>query len=108
MYSILPNQLTSPEKIKRKMIGKKYFTVSFLLVVFLVVGAGCRSKAPLKFPKGVITESRPAKEQSNRQLRKSDSGIVQGSYAPGQLKKATGEKSAKKYAPGQMKKRKKR
>lgn len=90
------------------MIAKRILTLSLLVVLIIIVGAGCRSKAPLKFPKGVITESRPAKEQSNRQLRKSDSGIVKGAYAPGQVKKATGEKSAKRYAPCQTKKRKKR
>jgi predicted small lipoprotein YifL len=90
------------------MIAKRIVPVSLLVFLLIVVGAGCRSKAPLKFPKGVITESRPAKEQSNRQLRKSGSGITQGSYAPGQMKKATGDKNAKRYSPGQSKKRKKR
>lgn len=90
------------------MIAKRIVTVALFLFLLIIVGAGCRSKAPLKFPKGVITESRPAKEQSNRQLRKSDSGIVQSNYAPGQVKKKTGDKNAKRYAPGQTKKRKKR
>jgi len=64
--------------------------LSFLLVsVFLVFGTGCMVIHPQHRSRGVIIESRPNSKMP-----------------PGQMKKMTGEKSAKHYAPGQVKKHK--
>jgi hypothetical protein len=62
-----------------------------LLSAFLIMGTGCRVQQKRYIIKGQIVSSPPAKKAP-----------------PGQLKKATGTKSAKDYAPGQTKKRKKK
>jgi len=70
------------------MRTKNYLIIILLFAVFVFFGTGCKSYQKLRHPKGVIIESRPA-----------------GKKPPGQMKKLTGEKSAKNYAPGQTKKK---
>ncbi|HCY42107.1 MAG TPA: hypothetical protein DHV48_12250 [Prolixibacteraceae bacterium] len=73
------------------MRTKNFLIIILLFAVFVVFGTSCKSYSKLRHPKGVIIESRPA-----------------GKKPPGQMKKLTGEKSAKNYAPGQMKKKHKK
>jgi len=73
------------------MKTKKHLLILLLLSVFLVFGTGCMVIHPQQHrSRGVIIENRPS-----------------GKIPPGQMKKMTGEKSAKHYAPGQVKKHKK-
>lgn len=61
-----------------------------LITIFLASATSCRVVFPHRHSKSVIVEPTPS-----------------GKVPPGQIKKATGAKSAKAYAPGQNKKRKK-
>lgn len=72
------------------MKTRKPFLILFLLAVFLVFGTGCMVIRPHHHP------SRTVIIHSNHK----------GKVPPGQMKKATGAKSAKQYAPGQQKKHK--
>lgn len=72
-------------KIKRNLL------VLLLLSVFLIIGTGCKVQQKRTMSKGQIISSPPAYKMP-----------------PGQMKKATGAKSAKAYAPGQNKKYKKK
>lgn len=67
--------------------------ILFILALFLVFGSSCKVIRPQQHPRPsrtVIIHSNP-----------------NGKIPPGQMKKATGAKSAKHYAPGQAKKHKK-
>jgi len=74
------------------MKTRKPFLILFLLAAFLVFGTGC-------------TIIRPGYHHTSRTviIRTNPNGKI----PPGQMKKATGAKSAKQYAPGQNKKHKK-
>ena len=69
---------------------KLFFTIISIAIIALF-SSGCR-----------VIHSHP---RSNTVIIKQNPN---GKIPPGQLKKVTGEKSAKKYAPGQNKKSKKR
>ena len=69
----------------------KHLFILLVLSVFLLMGTGCVVHHPTYHKKGMIISTRP-----------------QGKVPPGQMKKMTGEKSAKAYAPGQVKKNKKK
>jgi hypothetical protein len=71
------------------MKTRKPFLIHFLLAVFLVFGSGCTIIRP-----GYHHPSRTVIIHTN----------PNGKIPPGQMKKATGAKSAKQYAPGQVKK----
>ena len=71
------------------MKTQRHFLILFLVSVFLVFGTGCMVIRPQHHPRPsrtVIIHSNPS-----------------GKIPPGQMKKATGAKSAKHYAPGQQK-----
>jgi len=69
--------------------NKSIFTL-LLIAIFLVSATGCRVVRPHHHrSKTVIIAPNPS-----------------GKVPPGQVKKATGAKSAKEYAPGQNKKKK--
>lgn len=72
------------------MKTKKPLLIPILLVAFLIVASGCRIVYPQYRSGKVIISTNP-----------------NGNVPPGQMKKITGEKSAKNYAPGQIKKKKK-
>jgi len=74
------------------MKTRKSYLILFLISAFLILGTGCTIVRPgYHHPsKTVIIRTNP-----------------NGKIPPGQMKKATGAKSAKQYAPGQQKKRKK-
>jgi hypothetical protein len=74
------------------MKTKNQFLILFLVSLFLIFGTSCTVIRPQHHhPSGtVIIHSNPS-----------------GKIPPGQMKKATGAKSAKQYAPGQAKKHKK-
>lgn len=72
------------------MKTKKPLLIFLLLAVFLVFGTGCRVYIPHQHSRSMIIHTNPS-----------------GKIPPGQMKKMTGEKSAKQYAPGQVKKHKK-
>ena len=72
------------------MKTKSSLFILILIVIFLIPVAGCKEVHPKRQTKSVI-------------LQPNSSGKV----PPGQVKKATGAKSAKVYAPGQNKKKKK-
>jgi len=74
------------------MKTRKPFLILFLLAAFLVFGTGCTIIRP-----GYHHPSRTVIIKTN----------PNGKIPPGQMKKATGAKSAKQYAPGQQKKQKK-
>jgi hypothetical protein len=74
------------------MKTKKQFLILFLISAFLVLGTSCMIVRP-----GYNHPSRTVFIRTN----------PNGKIPPGQMKKMTGEKSAKKYAPGQVKKQKK-
>jgi hypothetical protein len=71
------------------MTNKKQTLILFFISVFMIAGTGC-------------TIVHPKYRQPSRTVivRTNPSGKV----PPGQMKKMTGEKSAKQYAPGQAKK----
>lgn len=74
------------------MKARKSLFIIALIAVFLISATSCRVFRPhYHHPSTVIIHSNP-----------------NGKIPPGQLKKVTGEKSAKKYAPGQNKKGKKK
>ncbi|MDP2338072.1 MAG: hypothetical protein Q8N05_16825 [Bacteroidota bacterium] len=73
------------------MKTKKHLLILLLLSVFLIFGTGCTIIHPQHRSRGVIIHSNPS-----------------GRIPPGQMKKMTGEKSAKQYAPGQVKKHKRK
>jgi hypothetical protein len=75
------------------MKTKEPSIIFLLLAVFLVFGSSCRIVYPHRYhhSKTVIIHSNPS-----------------GKVPPGQMKKMTGEKSAKHYAPGQQKKHKRK
>ena len=73
------------------MKTKKHLLVLLVLSAFLLFGTGCVVHYPTYHKKGVIISTKP-----------------NGKIPPGQMKKMTGEKSAKAYAPGQQKKHKKK
>jgi hypothetical protein len=73
------------------MKTKKHFLILLVLSVFLIFGTGCAVYYPHHHSRGVIINSEPS-----------------GRIPPGQMKKMTGEKSAKNYAPGQVKKHKRK
>lgn len=77
------NQNTKKMKIKRSLF------ILILIAIFLIPATGCKVVQPHRHSKSVIFRSNPS-----------------GKVPPGQLKKATGAKSAKEYAPGQNKKKK--
>lgn len=66
---------------------KKLLLLPVLLIIFLLLGTGCRVYHPHTYYKGQVVSTRP-----------------QGKVPPGQMKKMTGAQSAKAYAPGQVKK----
>jgi flagellar basal body-associated protein FliL len=72
------------------MKTKNSLFILILIVIFLIPVAGCKVVQPHRQSKSVIFRSNQS-----------------GKIPPGQLKKATGAKSAKEYAPGQNKKKKK-
>jgi hypothetical protein len=71
------------------MKTRKSFLILFLFALFLIFGTGCTIIRP-----GYHYPSRTVIIQTN----------PNGKVPPGQMKKATGAKSAKQYAPGQVKK----
>jgi hypothetical protein len=73
------------------MKTQKLVILLFSFVLIFVFTSGCRVIQPKHRSKTVIIQTNP-----------------NGKIPPGQLKKVTGEKSAKKYAPGQNKKPKKK
>lgn len=74
------------------MKTKNQILILFLISVFLILGTGCTIIRP-----GYYHPTRTVIIQTN----------PNGKIPPGQMKKATGAKSAKQYAPGQQKKHKK-
>ena len=74
------------------MKSKNQILILFLISAFLLVGASCTVVRP-----GYYHPTRTVIIQTN----------PNGKVPPGQMKKMTGEKSAKQYAPGQQKKQKK-
>ena len=73
------------------MKTKKQTLILFLVFAFLIIGSSC-------------TIIRPAYHHPSRTVIISTN--PSGKIPPGQMKKATGAKSAKAYAPGQNKKNK--
>ena len=73
------------------MRAKKNILILLVLSIFLIIGSGCRVQQKRTISRGQIISSQPS-----------------GKVPPGQMKKATGAKSAKAYAPGQNKKFKKK
>lgn len=73
------------------MKTKNPFLILVLLIAFLISGSGCRVIYPQYREKTITISTNPS-----------------GKVPPGQMKKMTGEKSAKNYAPGQVKKRNKK
>jgi hypothetical protein len=73
------------------MKTKKHLLILFLVSVFLIIGNSCTVVRPQYHhpSRTVIVHPNPS-----------------GKVPPGQMKKMTGEKSAKHYAPGQKKKHK--
>jgi flagellar basal body-associated protein FliL len=71
------------------MKTKSSLFLIILIVIFLIPVAGCKVVHPHSHSKSVILQPNPS-----------------GKVPPGQVKKATGAKSAKEYAPGQNKKNK--
>jgi len=73
------------------MKTKNQILFLFLVSTFLIIGISCTMVRPgYNYPsRTVIIKTNP-----------------NGKIPPGQMKKMTGEKSAKKYAPGQNKKHK--
>lgn len=69
---------------------KSLLFILILIAIFLIPAAGCKVVHPHRHSKSVIFQPNPG-----------------GKVPPGQVKKATGAKSAKQYAPGQNKKKKK-
>jgi len=74
------------------MKTKKQTLILFLVSAFLIIGSSCTIIRP-----GYHHPSRTVIIRTN----------PNGKVPPGQMKKATGAKSAKDYAPGQQKKHKK-
>jgi hypothetical protein len=74
------------------MKTKNQILILFLISAFLILGTGCTIVRP-----GYYHPTRTVIIQTN----------PNGKIPPGQMKKATGAKSAKQYAPGQNKKQKK-
>jgi hypothetical protein len=74
------------------MKTKNQILIFFLISAFLILGNSCTIIRP-----GYHHPSRTVIIQTN----------PNGKIPPGQMKKATGAKSAKQYAPGQQKKHKK-
>ena len=74
------------------MKTKKQTLILFLISAFLIIGSSCTIIRP-----GYHHPSRTVIIRTN----------PNGKVPPGQMKKATGAKSAKDYAPGQQKKQKK-
>ena len=74
------------------MKTRKSILFLFLISAFLILGTGCTIVRPGYYhpTRTVIIRTNP-----------------NGKVPPGQMKKKTGEKSAKHYAPGQQKKHKK-
>lgn len=74
------------------MKTRKSYLILFLISAFLILGTSCTIVRPGYHPpsRTVIIKTNP-----------------NGKIPPGQMKKATGAKSAKQYAPGQQKKQKK-
>jgi len=74
------------------MKTKNQILILFLISAFLILGTSCTIVRP-----GYHHPSRTVIIRTN----------PNGKIPPGQMKKMTGEKSAKQYAPGQVKKNKK-
>ena len=74
------------------MKTKNQILILFLISAFLILGTSCKiARVGYYHPtRTVIIKTNP-----------------NGKIPPGQMKKATGAKSAKQYAPGQQKKQKK-
>ena len=72
------------------MKTKNLLAILILITIFLIPATGCKVVYPHRHSKMVILQPNPS-----------------GKVPPGQVKKATGAKSAKEYAPGQNKKKKK-
>lgn len=73
------------------MKSKNQILILLLVSVFLIFVTGCVAIHPQHRSRGVIISANP-----------------NGKIPPGQMKKMTGEKSAKQYAPGQVKKHKRK
>ncbi|HET6558322.1 MAG TPA: hypothetical protein VFG54_13470 [Prolixibacteraceae bacterium] len=71
------------------MMAKRNLLILLMVYFFLTMVSGCRVHHPQYHKKGMIISTHPA-----------------GKAPPGQVKKATGAKSAKAYAPGQNKNKK--
>ena len=75
------------------MKTRKSYLILFLISAFLILGTSCTIVRP-----GYHRPSRTVIIHTN----------PNGKIPPGQMKKATGAKSAKQYAPGQQKKTQKK